>query len=131
LSEDRSEWAVGFTYFAGFMMVMIGFFDMIVGFAALFKKDFYAVTPNYVFHFNTSTWGWIHMLLGLIVLLAGFALFTGAVWARTLGVIMAVVIAITNFAFIPIYPVFSIVIIATCVFVIWALTAHGRDVTME
>jgi hypothetical protein len=131
LSEDRSEWAVGFTYFAGFMMVMIGFFDMIQGFAALFKKDFYAVTPNYVFHFNTSTWGWIHMLLGLIVLLAGFALFTGAVWARTLGVIMAVVIAITNFAFIPIYPVFSIVIIATCVFVIWALTAHGRDVTME
>lgn len=131
MSENRSEWAVGFTYFAGFMMVMIGFFDMIQGFAALFKKDFYAVTPNYVFHFNASTWGWIHMLLGLIVLLAGFSLFTGAVWARTLGVIMAVVIAITNFAFIPVYPVFSIVIIATCIFVIWALTAHGRDVTME
>jgi hypothetical protein len=128
MSEERSGWAVGFTFFAGFMMVMVGIFDMIEGLAAVFKKDFYAVTPNYVFHFNVSTWGWIHMLLGLIILLAGLGVFTGAVWARTVGVIMAVIVAIANFAFIPIYPVFSIVIIAVCIFVIWALTAHGRDV---
>ncbi len=128
MSENRSGWAVGFTFFAGFMMILVGIFDMIQGLAAVFKKDFYAVTPNYVFHFNVSTWGWIHMLLGLIILLAGLGVFTGAVWARTVGVIMAVIVAIANFAFIPIYPVFSIVIIAVCIFVIWALTAHGRDV---
>jgi hypothetical protein len=58
-------------------------------------------------------------------------LFSAAVWARTLGVIMAVVIGIANFAFIPIYPLFSIVIIAICIFVIWALTAHGRDVVPD
>jgi hypothetical protein len=129
MSEQRNGTAVGFTYFAALMMIMIGFFDMIEGLAGVFKDSFYAVTPNYVFHFDTTTWGWIHMLLGLIIMLAGFALFTGAVWARTVGVIMAIVIAIANFAFIPIYPVFSIVIVAVCVFVIWALTAHGRDVT--
>ena len=128
MSERRSEWAVGFGFFAGFMMIMVGIFDMIEGLAAVFKKDFYAVTPNYVFHLDTTTWGWIHMLLGLIILLAGLGVFTGAVWARTVGVIMATIVAVVNFAFIPIYPLFSITIIAVCIFVIWALTAHGRDV---
>ena len=128
MSDNRSGWAIGFAFFAGFMMIMIGIFDMIEGLAAVFKKDFYAFTPNYVFHFNASSWGWIHMLLGLIILLAGLGIFAGAVWARTVGVIMAAVIGIANFAFIPIYPVFSIVIIAVCIFVIWALTVHGRDV---
>jgi hypothetical protein len=128
MSDAKREWAVGFAYFAGFLMIMVGVFDLIQGFAALFKKDFYAVTPNYVFHFNVSAWGWIHMLLGLIILLAGLGVFSGAVWARTVGVIMAAIVGISNFAFIPIYPVWSIIIIALCVFVIWALTAHGRDV---
>jgi hypothetical protein len=128
MSDNRSGMAIGFAYFAGLMMIMIGFFDMIEGLSAVFKKDFYAVSSNYVFHFNVSTWGWTHMLLGLIILLAGFGVLRGAVWARTVGVIMAAIIGITNFAFIPIYPVFSIVIVATCIFVIWALTAHGGDV---
>ena len=92
MSDKRSGWAIGFTFFAGVMMIMVGIFDMIEGLAAVFKKDFYAVTPNYVFHFNTSTWGWIHMLLGLVILLAGFGVFAGAVWARTVGVIMAVIV---------------------------------------
>ncbi len=128
MSDNRSGWAIGFTFFAGVMMIMVGIFDMIEGLAAVFKKDFYAVTPNYVFHFNTSTWGWIHLLLGLVILLAGFGVFAGAVWARTVGVIMAVIVGVANFAFIPIYPIFSVVIVAVCIFVIWALTAHGRDV---
>jgi len=127
MSDAKKEWAVGFAYFAGFMMIMVGVFDLIQGFAALFKKDFLAVTPNYVFHFNSSTWGWIHMLFGLVILLAGLGVFTGAVWARTVGVILAVIVGIENFAFIPIYPVWSIIVIAACVTVIWALTAHGRD----
>ena len=63
-----------------------------------------------------------------VVVLAGFALFSGAVWARTVGVILAVLSAIANFAFIPYYPVWSIVMIAVNITVIWALTAHGRDI---
>jgi hypothetical protein len=131
MSDTKREWAAGFAYFAGFMMIMVGVFDLIQGFAALFKKDFFAVSPNYVFHFDVSTWGWIHMLLGLVMLLAGLGVFTGAVWARTVGVILAVVVAIENFAFIPVYPVWSIVVIAACVTVIWALTLHGRAVVAD
>jgi hypothetical protein len=131
--EDRptesSGWAVGWTWFAGFMMVMIGVFHGIAGLVAVIDDQFYVVGQEYVLQFDTSTWGWIHLILGIVVLLAGFAVFSGAVWARTVGVILAVISSIAAFAWIPYYPVWAIVIIAIAVSVIWALTVHGRDVT--
>jgi hypothetical protein len=128
MDTNRSGMAVGFSAFAGVMMILIGVFDIIQGLAGIIKKDFYATTPNYVFHFNTSTWGWINLVLGVVVLLAGFGVFSGAVWGRTVGVFIAALVAIENFAFIPIYPLWAITIIAISVFVIWALTVHGRDI---
>ena len=128
MSENRSGMAVGFTYFAAFMMILVGFFDVIQGLAAVIKQTFYAVSPNYVFKFNVATWGWINLILGAIILLAGIALLNGAVWARTIGVIMAILVAIAEFAFLPYYPLWAIVIVTVCIFVIWALTAHGRDI---
>jgi len=128
VSENRSGMAVGFTYFAAFMMILVGFFDVIQGLAAVIKQTFYAVSPNYVFKFNVATWGWINLILGAIILLAGIALLNGAVWARTIGVIMAILVAIAEFAFLPYYPLWAIVIVTVCIFVIWALTAHGRDI---
>ena len=130
MAEDRSGAAVGFIYFASLMMIIIGFFDVIQGLAAIIKQSYYAISPNYVFKFNVATWGWINLLLGLVILLAGFGLWSGAVWARTVGVIMAVIIAIAEFAWLPYSPVWSVIVIALSVFVIWALTAHGRDVTV-
>ena len=127
--QERSAGAVGWTMFAAFMMIMIGAFHAIAGLAGILEDEFYAVTPNYVFEFDATAWGWIHLLLGIVVVLAGFGLFSGAVWARTVGVVLALVSAIANFAFIPWYPVWSIVIIGINVAVIWALTAHGRDIT--
>jgi hypothetical protein len=124
----RSGVAIGFTIFAATMMILIGTFHAIAGLAAIFEDQFYAATPNYIFEFDVTTWGWVHLIVGVVVVLAGFALFTGAVWARTVGVIIAVLSAIANFAFIPYQPVWSLAIIAINVFVIWALTAHGRDV---
>ena len=128
MSENRSGVAVGFTYFAAFMMIVAGSFDVLQGLAAIIKKSFFAVSPNYVFKFSVSTWGWINLILGGVILLAGIALMSGALWARIVGVIMAALVAISNFMWIPYYPVWSIIIIAVCVVVIWALTAHGRDV---
>lgn len=129
-SGDRpSSWAVGFTMFAAFMMIMIGTFQVIAGLAAIFENEFFVVTQKYAFEVDVSAWGWVHLLLGLIILSAGFGLYSGAVWARTLGVIMATISAIANFLFIPYYPVWSILIIVIDVTVIWALTAHGRDIT--
>jgi hypothetical protein len=124
-----SGWATGFTIFAAWMMIMIGFFQAMAGLAAIIENEFFVATRNYLFEFDVTAWGWIHLIAGIIVGIAGFGLFSGAVWARTIGVIMAVITAIANFGFIPYYPVWSIVIIALCVTVIWALTVHGRDVT--
>lgn len=128
MSEQRSGLAMGLTYFAAVMMIMVGVFHAINGFAALVHHTFLRTPPDYVFDFNVTTWGWIHLLVGLVVFVAGFAVLNGAVWARTVGVILAVLSAVAGFAFIPYSPVFGIVFVAVDVAIIWALTSHGRDV---
>ena len=130
-ARSRSGAAVGFTYFAAIVMFMVGTFHAIAGFAGILENEFYVATRNYVFEFDATAWGWIHLIAGLIVIFAAVGLFSGAVWARTVGVTMAVISAIANFGFIPYYPVWSIVIIALDIAVIWALTAHGRDITVS
>lgn len=128
MEDRRSGAAVGFTAFAGVMMMMAGIWHAITGFAGILEDRFYVTTPNYVFELDATTWGWVHLILGVVVAFAGGGLFSGAVWARTVGVILAALSMIANFAFIPFYPLWSIVIIAVDIGVIWALTAHGRDV---
>ena len=120
--------AAGWSAFAGIMMVIGGVWWVIVGLSALVDDAFYVVGPEYIFQFDATTWGWIHLILGIVILLAGFYVFTGAVWARTVGVIIAVLWALVAFAWLPWYPVWAIVFIAVSIFIIWALTVHGRDI---
>jgi hypothetical protein len=129
--ERKSGWAIGFTMFAAIMLVIIGSFQVIVGLAGIFENEFYVRTPNYFLELDASAWGWIHLIWGVLVLIGGFGLFAGSLWGRTLGVLGAAGAALANFAFIPLYPVWSIVVIAVSVAVIWALTAHGRDIVVE
>jgi hypothetical protein len=121
--------AVGTSVFASCVMIMLGAFHAIVGLAALLENEFFVATRNYVFEFDVTAWGWIHLIAGLIVAFAGLGLFSGAVWARTVGVIVAVVSGIVNFMWLPYYPVWSALTIALDVLVIWALTVHGRDIS--
>jgi len=100
------------------------------GLISLLNSDFYVVTRNWIFQFDISTWAWIHLILGVIILVAGLFLFTGATWARVIGVILAVLAALAAFAWLPYYPVWGILFIAISIGVIWALTAHGRDIKM-
>ena len=125
---SRSSWAVGWTYFASTMMVLVGIFHAISGLVAIFDDKFYVTTRKYVFQFDATQWGWIHLILGILVGIAGVSLLSGAVWARTLGVIMALISAVVGFAWLPYSPVWGVMIIAIAVAVIWSLTAHGRDV---
>lgn len=127
--SEPSIWAVGWISFAGIMLIMIGFFHAIAGLAGIINDEFYVVGQEYVFQFDATTWGWIHLILGIVVLLAGFFVFTGSVVARTVGVIVAVLSALAGFAWMPWYPIWGITIVAVAVSVIWALTAHGRDIT--
>jgi hypothetical protein len=123
-----SGWAVGFILFAAIMMMMTGVFQALAGLIAIFENEFYVATRNYLFKFDATTWGWIHLILGVIVALAGWGLLSGRTWARAVGITLALLSAIANFLFIPYYPFWSLLIIALDVFVIWALAAHGGDV---
>ena len=126
--SNYSSWAVGWAGFAGVMLIMIGVFDVIQGLVALFNDEFYVVTQEWVFEFDITAWGWIQLILGVILIASGIGIFSGNVAARTVGVIMAGLAAIVNFAWLPYYPVWSIIVIAICIAIIWALTAHGRDI---
>ena len=131
MSERRSGMAAGFATFAAVMMIIAGTFEAFSGLSAVIKKAFYGVSPDYAYKLSISSWGWIHLILGVVTVAAGFALFGGAVWARTVGVILAALVAIANFAYLPWYPIWSIVVITTCIIVIWALTIHGRDIAED
>jgi hypothetical protein len=127
-SATYSGAAVGFTVFASVMMIMVGVFQALAGIVSLINDELFVIGQEYVFKFDVTTWGWIHLLLGILIGTAGAFLFRGAVWARTVGVIVAVISAIVNFAWLPWYPIWGIVMITVDVFVIWALTVHGRDI---
>jgi hypothetical protein len=125
--EATSGWAVGFILFAAIMMIMAGTFQAIAGLVAIFENEFYVATRNYLFQFDATTWGWVHLLIGLVVAFAGWGLLSGRTWARVVGITVAMLSAIANFLFIPYYPFWSLLIITLDVFVIWAIAAHGRD----
>ena len=127
-TDNYSSWAVGWAGFAGVMLIMIGIFDVIQGLVALFNDEFFVVAEGWVFEFDVTTWGWVQLILGVVLLASGIGIFSGNVAARTVGVIMAGLAAIANFAWLPYYPIWSIIVIAICVAIIWALTAHGRDI---
>lgn len=130
-TDPPSTLAQGFIVFASVMMIMIGAFQVLIGLSGLFEDEIYVATPSYVLEFDTTVWGWIHLLLGVVVLFAGTAVLSGRVWGRIVGISLAVVSAVVNFAFIPYYPFWSMIIIALNVFVIWALAAHGRDIARD
>ncbi len=128
-ATEPNRTAVGLTVFAAVMLIMIGAFQAIQGLVALVNDTFYVAGEEYIFTFDLTSWGWIHLVLGLLAAVAGYFVLQGKVWARTVGVLVAVGSAVVNFAWLPQYPLWGLAIIALDVFVIWALTVHGRDIT--
>jgi hypothetical protein len=117
-----SGWAIGGVTFAATIMVLVGIFEAIAGLAAIFDDDFYVVTRNYAFDLDVTAYGWLHLIVGVLVAWAGFSLFSRKTWAGVVAITLAVVSAVTNFFFIPYYPFWSILMIALAVWVIWAVT---------
>lgn len=117
-------WTMGFVVFAGAMMIMGGIFQFIQGLAAVIQDDFFVLTRNYAFDLDVTSWGWVHMITGIVVMLAGFYVFTGNLAARMLGIAIAIISGIINFFYIPYYPVWSLLIIAIDIGVVWALATY-------
>ncbi|HKE49928.1 MAG TPA: hypothetical protein VKE25_00320 [Actinomycetes bacterium] len=124
-AREVSPWAVGFAVFAATLMIMLGILQAIQGLVALLDDEFYVKVSEYTFKFDLTSWGWIHLILGAVVALAGFALLSGALWARVIGIILAVLSAISNFMWVPYYPVWSIILIGLAVGAIWGLARYS------
>ncbi|MEU6894633.1 hypothetical protein ABZ934_23030 [Streptomyces sp. NPDC046557] len=121
----RGAWAAGGTMFAGVLLLVDGIQAIIKGIAGIAKDDVYARLGHYVFKFNLTAWGWIHLVLGIVLVVVGVGLLKRAVWARVAGVMLAGCSIILNFMWLPYTPVWAIVSIAIGVFVIWALSNTG------
>ena len=123
---------VGWVFFAGVMMILIGIFHVIDGLVALFKDDFYVVGKSgLVVSVDYTVWGWVHLLFGIVLILAGFAVLAGRTWARVVGIILASIGAIVNLGFLGAYPIWSVLMIALDVIVIYALAVHGREAAYD
>lgn len=119
-------WAFGVVTFAGVMLVTVATFQILEGIAAIAKDEVFVAGIDYVYKFDVTTWGWIHVVLGAIGLATGIGLLAGQTWARITGIALAVVGALASFAFLPYYPLWSILVIAFYILVMWALTTQLR-----
>ena len=117
-----SGWAIGGVMFAASILLLVGAFQAIAGLVAIFDDQFYVVTRNYTFDLDVTAWGWVHLILGIVLVFASFGLFAQKAWAGVFAIFIAMLSAIANFFFIPYYPFWSILVIALDVWVIWAVT---------
>jgi len=124
-ASSPSRWALGGLIFAGTILVIAGTFQALAGLTALLNGAFYVVSDNYAFRVDVTTWGWFHLVLGVVMVAGGAALFAGRSWAGVLAIVVAVVSAIANFLFIPYYPFWSLLVIGLDFWVIWSVTRPG------
>ncbi|HET9302198.1 MAG TPA: hypothetical protein VFO20_05435 [Propionibacteriaceae bacterium] len=126
-TQAVSPWAHGIAVFAGLVMIIGGAFQALEGLAAIVNDEWLVVVPEYIFAFDLTVWGVIHLLVGLALLVIGISLLRGQTWARVAGMVVAVISAILNFVFLPFSPLWAIMIIAVDMLVIWALAAYLRQ----
>jgi hypothetical protein len=126
-APEPTAW-VGWVVFAAFLMMLNGFIQMLEGLMALVNDDYYHVTSRgLAVSVNYTTWGWVHLLLGAVILAAGFGVLAGNLLARSVGVVLAGINAVVALLFIEAAPFWGILLITVDVLVIYALTVHGRE----
>lgn len=126
-NDDKTTGWVGWVYFAGFILLLNGMFQLILGLTALLNQDFYKVREGTLVVFDLTTWGWIHVLLGIVMMCIGTALFSGRGWARVAAIILASLNLVGHFAFMGVYPFWSITVIVIDMLILYALTVHGHE----
>lgn len=125
--ETRVTGWVGWIWFAGIIMIMDGLFNAISGLYAIFHNDLYVQVRNKLLVFNITGWGWIHLILGILLVVVGITLLLGQTWARIAAIILVVINAVTQMAWIAANPWWSLIVIAVDVVVLYALIVHGRE----
>ncbi|MBO4253945.1 DUF7144 family membrane protein [Streptomyces griseorubiginosus] len=127
--STKQNWAAGLTAFAAVMLTIAGLLAIFRGIMAIAEDDVFVNTRNYVFQFDLTGWGWVHLALGVVAVIVSMGLFVTSTWARVAGVGVGALVLIANFLSLPYYPVWSVVMIAMSGFIIWALCVVRRDDT--
>ncbi|MFE9092836.1 hypothetical protein [Streptomyces sp. NPDC007264] len=122
----HAAWTTGGTAFAGVLMMVGGIIGVLNGIAGIATNNVYVRVGSYLYEFNLTTWGWIHLVVGALVALTGWGVLQGMEWARWAGVGLAALYMILYFMFLPYAPVWSVIAIAIGAFVIWALVTPER-----
>jgi hypothetical protein len=122
-----NPWAAGIAVATGLLMMIAGAFQALEGVAALLNDAFFPAVRNYAFELTATTWGWIHVLLGVFVVVVGRFILRGDSWARTAGIALTALSALASFLFIPYYPLWSVLLIPVDLLVIWALAAYRPE----
>jgi len=129
-AEARGQTAwVGWVVFAGMMLILVGTFHIVQGVVALFRDEVLLVAESgLVVDVDYTAWGWTHVVWGALAILVGACLLAGQTWARVVAVIVAALSALVNITFLPAYPIWSAIMIAVDILVIWAVTVHGSEI---
>ncbi|GAA3506741.1 hypothetical protein GCM10019016_138560 [Streptomyces prasinosporus] len=127
----KRQWAEGLTVFAAVTLMIAGVLGILRGVMGIAEDEVFVTTENYVFEFDLTAWGWIHLVLGALAVLVSLGLARDATWARAAGVAIAGLVIIANFLSLPYYPVWSVVMIAFSGFIIWALCVSRADTGAE
>jgi hypothetical protein len=117
--------AIAFYLFGSILILVAGSFHFMIGLGAVLNDEFYSVRPGYDPKLDTAAWGWVQIVIGVVMMVTAISLLSGAVWARITALVIAMLSAIWSFYSIPYYPIWSVLIIAFDAGIIWALVAHG------
>ncbi|HKX66127.1 MAG TPA: hypothetical protein VJN29_02795 [Intrasporangium sp.] len=123
-TETRRGWGHGVVLFAGTLMLVLGILEFLRGLTALFENTLFVNTPDYIFALDVTTWGWLHLIWGVVLAAVGGAILAGRLVGRIVGLSIVTIAMVLNFVSLPIYPLWSVVMIALCIFIMWALCAE-------
>ena len=121
--QMSASWAQGISFFAGVLLIVGGGFQALEALVALVNDEFFVVAPNYIYSFDLTAWGWIHLLIGLAFVAIGICLLLGQGWALIAGIVVASISALIHFTWLPYQPFWAILLIAVDLLIIWALAS--------
>lgn len=125
-NNELSE-MVGWSVFAGVLMILVGIFQSIVGLMAIARDTVYFVGPYTIASLDITQWGWVHLVVALLIMLAGFSVLKGHMYGRIVGVLLAMISAVVNMLFLPAYPIWSLLVIVIDMVIIYSLIVYGGE----
>jgi hypothetical protein len=125
-TSNSTGW-VGWVYFAGILLLVKAFFQAFLGIVALTRDDFYVVAENQLAVFNFTAWGWLHLILAVVLLTAAFSLFVGGLWGRVIGTVVVSLSLLANLVFLPAYPIWGLAALVIDALILYAILVHGDE----